>query len=150
MATTNEKILLVALVATIIIAAAIILTYTTVIQNTGSINTIGCVIWANSNETIAYGPSNGISRGTFNPGDTKAVPIWAQNTQTVNVTLSFITYNWNPATAPGYLVFGWNYTGQTIIVNQTLPLQLTLQALPNVTGFTTFSFSTNITATQAP
>lgn len=134
------------IIAAAIIIAALILSQTVVIHNTGTINTIGFTLWADANRTTTLAT---INWGSLNPGDTHAVLGWAQNTQNVNFTLSFVTYNWNPTSAQQYLVFGWNYTGQIIQPSQIVPLQITLQALPNVTGITTFSFDINMTAVQA-
>jgi hypothetical protein len=149
MATTNEKVLVGALIATIIIAGIIIgLTRTQTIHNIGTINSLGFFVWADQNRTTLL---SSIDWGSLNPGDLKGVTGWAQITGTVNVSLSFITWNWNPTTAQQYLVFGWNLTGQIYQPGQVFPLQLTLQAFSNATGitsFTSFSFDINMTATQ--
>jgi hypothetical protein len=137
------------LIAAAILIAALVLTYTVQIHNTGTINTTGFVLWADQNRTIAYGPTKGITWGTFNPGDIHAVMGWAQNTQNTNITLSYTLGNWNPTSAQQYLVFSWNYTGQILHPGDIIPVQMNLQALANVTGVTNFSFDINMTATQA-
>lgn len=133
------------LIAVAILVAALVLSYTIQIHNTGAINAAGFNIWADSARTT---PLTSISWGTFNPGDVHAVIGWVQNTQNTNITLSYKLGNWNPASAQQYLVFAWNYTGQVLHPGDVLPVQMTLLALANVTGITNFSFDINMTATQ--
>lgn len=143
--TTLDKILIAAVAATILVAALVVLTVSSTIHNTGMINTIGFTLWADVNRTTVLGS---INWGAFNPGDMHGVTAWAQDSGTINITLSFVTGNWNPPAAAQYLIFAWNYTGQTIVSGQVVPLQLTLQALSNTTGITNFSFDINMTASQ--
>lgn len=143
MATNTEKILAGALVAFVIVAAIVAVTYNYTIHNTGTINVIGFSLWTNVNRTTAL---TVINWGTLNPGDTKGVSAWAQNTGNVNVTLSSSVFNWSPATAPQYLTFNWNYTGSKLLPGQLLHLLLTLAASPSITGITNFSFDINMTS----
>lgn len=143
---TNDALIATVVIAAAILVAALILSQSTQIQNTGTINTLGFTLWADQGRTSQL---VSISWGTLNPGDTKAVNAWAQNTQNVNFTLGFQTYNWTPTGAQQYLIFGWNYTGQKILPGQIVPIQMTLQVLADITGITNFSFTINMTAIQA-
>ena len=134
-------------VVVILLAAAIIAAVVSAsVHNTGTINTVGFALWQDANRTTILAS---INWGTFNPGDIHGVVGYAQNTGDTNITLAYQTYNWTPPTAQQYLVFGWNYTAGTLIgPGSTVPIMLTLEALPNVTGITTFSFDTTMNATQ--
>lgn len=147
MATNTEKILAVALIATIITAAALVIIFTTyTIHNVGSINVFGFSLWANVNRT---GTLASINWGSLNRGDVKGVSCWAQNTGNQNQTLSFKVYNWQPINASKYLTFGWNYTtGSKLLAGQVEHLLLTLTVATNTTGVTNFSFDINMTATE--
>jgi hypothetical protein len=146
MATTNEKVLVGALIATIIIAGIIVaLVVQRTIFNTGTIEAIGFNIYSDINITT---PLTQINWGQLKQGELIQITAFAFNSGNVNITLSFITTSWNPTYANNSLTFGWNYTGQIIQPLTALPLQLWLQVSPTVTNITSFSFNVVMNATQ--
>jgi hypothetical protein len=142
---TQQKIIAGVLIATIIVLVGVLYVVTNQIHNTGTINVIGCNIWANPTLTT---PLKSINWGTLNPSDIYAIVCWVQNNGTANVTLSFTTFNWIPSIAQQYLTLSWNYSGQILQPTNVIPIQISLQVSPSIIGVTNFSFDTNITATQ--
>ena len=86
--------------------------------------------------------------GSLDPG--------ANTTRIVQVTsmvdnqqvLSLATSEWNPANATDYLTLTWNYTGESLQAQKTIPIELTLQVSPLTEGITEFSFNVTITSTS--
>jgi len=142
-----------ALIAYVLIAAIIVVAVLEVVyvdpfswqlHTIGSVTTIGFEMASCSCGTPLL---TSIDWGTFNAGDTHTVTGWALNTGNSNITLSFTVQNWNPTAAEQYIVFGWNYTGETIQAGGELPINLTCTVLSSVTGISSFSFDITITAT---
>ena len=73
--------------------------------------------------------------------------VYIRNEGNAVATLSKAAQNWNPSTASNYMTLNWNYTGQTVSVNQVLQVKLTLVILSTVSGITNFSFDITIVAT---
>ena len=106
------------------------------------------------------------SRGSVNVGAGLTVDVetldWgsldpgANTTRIVQVTsmvdnqqvLSLATSEWNPANATDYLTLTWNYTGESLQAQKTIPIELTLQVSPLTEGITEFSFNVTITSTS--
>lgn len=91
--------------------------------------------------------TSSINWGLLESGSNKSVLIYVRNEGNAASTLSKATQNWNPSTAPRYMALSWNYSGQTLSVNQVLPVKLTLVVLPSVAGIASFSFDITIIAT---
>jgi hypothetical protein len=113
------------------------------VSNSGSIKGIGVGIYQYSNCTS---PVSSISWGMLDPGSNKNVTVYIRNEGNSPATLSMATSNWNPSTASNYMTLTWNYGGQTLSVNQVIPVKLTLSASSTISGITNFSFDITITA----
>jgi len=86
--------------------------------------------------------------GSLDPGanTTRIVQVTSMvNNQQV---LSLATSEWNPANATDYLTLTWNYTGESLQAQKTIPIELTLQVSPLTEGITEFSFNVTITSTS--
>jgi hypothetical protein len=143
--TKNEKILTVALIATILIASAVILSFAWRISNTGKIKAVGVgVYW----DLACTKECRSIDWGMLGPGDLAGSNLYVKNTKNTNATLGIKAGNFTPAVAQQYLTLAWNYTGIVIRPEQVLRVQITLYVSQNVTGFTDFSFDITITATE--
>lgn len=112
-----------------------ILQYNITIHNNGSIQAIGCQILDSTGN-----PITSINWGTINLGTSANQNIIVKNNGTIPITLSMITQNWNPTNASTFLTLSWNYAGQTIDPEQTLPLTLNLAVAPETSGIYDFSF----------
>jgi len=121
------------------------------LATTLSINTSGVVTSA---DLEAYWDSDctntvsSINWGTIYPGESKNVTIYIKNTGNVPLTLSLLTDNWNPSEAESYLTLSWNYNGEHLQADETLPVTLTLVVSSNTQGITNFSFNIIITGTE--
>lgn len=145
MATKMEAVLMTALVATIVIAVAIILTLNRPIGNVGKIRAIGFDVFADKACTV---PLTQIDWGTIGPSEMAAVTMYARNSGNVNVTLSFNTTDWTPAGANAYLLVAWNYSGQVIKPLEVTAISVTLTVSPSITGVNSFSYTMNVLATE--
>lgn len=112
-----------------------ILQYSVTVNNHGSVQAIGCQILDASGNQITS-----IDWGTIDVGTNANHNIYVKNNGTIPITLTMITLNWNPSNASTFLTLSWNYTGQTIDPDQTLPLTLNLAVAPETSGFIDFSF----------
>jgi hypothetical protein len=114
------------------------------ISNIGSIKGVGVGVYWNRACTNRTSSAN---RGVIDPGTSKTLTVYVKNEGNAATTLSMATQNWNPSTASSYLTLSWNYTGQTLSVNQVLQIRLTLTVSSTISGITSFSFDIIITAT---
>lgn len=114
------------------------------ISNLGSVKGIGVGIYWDSTCTDR---TSSINWGLLDPGSSKTVTVYVRNEGNTVATLSKATGNWNPSTASSYLSLNWDYTGQTLSVNQVLRIKLTLIVSSTISGITNFSFDITITAT---
>jgi len=114
------------------------------IPSAGTVKGIGVGIYWNSECTNR---TSSIYWGLLEPGSNKTVTVYVRNEGNSDVTLSKVTQNWSPLTASDYITLDWNYAGQTLSVNQVLQTKLTLVVSSSISGITSFSFNTIITAT---
>jgi hypothetical protein len=143
--TTREKILIGALVATILVAAAVVMVFTYTIHNTGTIVTVGlAAFWDPAGAQLC----TSIDWGTMQPGGMKGVTLYLKNTQALNITLSMNTSSWQPPEVQQYFTLAWNYSGALLVPAQMVPVQFTLSLSPLVQNSTNFSFNINLNATQ--
>lgn len=146
MATQNKNLTGV-LIATIIIAVLIVvaLTMNRPISNVGKIRAVGFDVFADSQCTVVL---TQIDWGSLAPGEMGAVTMYARNSGNVNVTLSYNTTGWNPASAANYLTIAWNYSGAVLQPGNVLPIQMTNAVSPSITGITSYNFTINMLATE--
>jgi len=114
------------------------------IPSAGTVKGVGVGIYWNLGCT---NQTSSISWGLLDPGSNKTVTVYIRNEGNAVVTLSKTTQNWSPPTASDYISLDWNYAGQTLNVNQVLQTKLTLVVSSSISGITSFSFDTIITAT---
>jgi len=143
--TKTEAALGVALIATIIIAATVILTLNRSISNVGRIRAIGLDIFRDSNCTDVL---TQIDWGLLSPGDTAAVTMYARNSGNVNVTLNYNLTDWSPVSASTYLIVAWNYSGQMLKPFDVVSIQVTLTVSPSISGVENFSYTMNVNAVE--
>lgn len=145
-ATRNEKLLAIALVATILVAAAIVLSVTYRIRNVGRIKAVGVGVYWDANATV---PVSEIDWGELRPGDLAGVTTYIKNTRSTNITLALNTSTWDPPEASVYFSLEWNYTGGVLRAETVIPVQLTLYVSLDIRDVTAFSFDILVTATEA-
>jgi hypothetical protein len=114
------------------------------VPGAGRVKGIGVGIYWNS---ACTNQTSSIDWGLIEPGSNKTVIVYVRNEGNSVAALSKSTQNWNPSTASSYMTLSWDYTGQTLNVNQTLQTGLTLVVSPTVSGIADFSFEITITAT---
>jgi len=113
------------------------------ISNAGSVKGIGVGIYWDS---ACTNKTTSIAWGLLEPGSNKTATVYIRNEGNAVATLSKTAGNWNPSTASSYLSLNWNYSGQTLSVNQVLQTKLTLVVSSTVSGITNFSFDIVMTA----
>jgi hypothetical protein len=112
-----------------------------VVPNSGSVKGIKVGIYWNSECT---NQTSSINWGMLNPGSNKTVTVYARNEGNTIITLSKTVQSWNPSNASSYMTLNWNYTSQTLSINQVLTIDLTLSVSSTISGITNFSFSLTI------
>jgi len=85
-----------------------------------------------------------IQWGMVEPGATANQTIYMRNEGDTNTTLTMTLSNWNPTNSSNYIGIIWNYAGQTLDVNQVIPVTFTLNISENIQGVTDFSFDITI------
>lgn len=103
-------------------------------------------LYSNSGCTTAV---TSVSWGALNPGSTATRTIYVRNEGNVPATLSISTSSWSSVTAQSFLTLSWNSDGYNLAVGQIIQAVLSLTVSSSISGVTTFSFNTIITATQA-
>jgi len=89
-----------------------------------------------------------ISWGLIDPGASKNVTIYLNNTGNVPITLTQKTQSWNPANASTYISLTWDYTGTKIQPQEVIPITLTLKISATIQNINNFSFDLVITGTE--
>lgn len=146
MATNLEKGLVVALIATIIVAAAVILAMSWTIHTTGKIKAVGVGVYWDLNATM---PCTAIDWGVLGPGDLAGVTVYIKNIKNTNATLTINSTAYVPPEFEKYATLTWNYTGAMLQPAQTIGAQISLLIAPNIANVTTFSFDIYIWAIEA-
>jgi hypothetical protein len=113
------------------------------ITSTGSVKGIGVGIYWDS---ACTNPVSSIDWGAIDPGSNKTMSVYVRNEGNAVVTLSRATQNWNPSTSANYMTLSWNYAGQSLSVNQVLPVRMMLSVSRTISGITNFGFDIIITA----
>lgn len=145
----------------VVIAAVILVVYTlalstltqvmssvqtnTKISNQGSLKTVGVGVYWDSGLTNRV---SSIDWGLLEPGSNVNKTVYIRNEGNAAAVLSITTSNWSPSNASSYLNLKWDYSGQTINVNQVVNVKLTLSALSSINGITSFSFDITIVASS--
>ncbi len=143
--TKRETALVIALAATIIVAAIVVLVATYTIHTTGKIKGIGVTV---SWDPAGTQPCTAIDWGVLGPGDLAGVTVYIKNVKNTNATLSIARNNTQPSEFLTYSTLSWNYSGQVLHPTETICTQLTLLVNPNISNITQFSFDIIITATE--
>jgi len=89
-------------------------------------------------------PVESIRWGLIEPGATANQTIYIRNEGDTKNTLTMTTSNWNPTNSHNHISITWNYTGQTLDVNQAIPITFTLHIEENTHGISDFSFDITI------
>ena len=113
------------------------------VSNAGSIKGIGVGIYQDQNCTT---PVSSIDWGFLDPGANATKAVYIRNEGNSAATLSKTTSNWSPSNASSYISLNWNYGGQTLTVNQVIPVVFTLSVSSSISGITNFSFDITVTA----
>lgn len=113
------------------------------VSNAGSIKGIGVGIYQDQNCTS---PVSSIDWGILDPGANTSKTVYIRNEGNSVATLSKMTSNWSPSNASSYISLNWNYGGQTLTVNQVIPVVFTLSVSSSISGITNFSFDITVTA----
>jgi hypothetical protein len=86
--------------------------------------------------------------GLIEAGSNDTLTVYIKNEGNSAVTLWLGTSNWTPSAFLGYMSLNWNYSGQVLSADQVIPMELTLTVSPTISGITSFSFDTIITASE--
>jgi hypothetical protein len=114
------------------------------VPNSASVRGVGVGIYWDSACTNQI---SSINWGLLESGANKTVKMYVRNEGITFVTLSRTLQNWNPLIASNYVTLNWDYSGQTLSVNQVLQINLTLSVSSAVSGVTNFAFDITTTAT---
>lgn len=107
------------------------------VGSSGTIKAVGVGVYWDSSCTNRV---TSISWGTAEPGTSLNSTVYIRNQGNSPATLSMNTENWNPTNASGYLTLSWNYGGQTLAVDEVVPVTFTLVVSSGVQGITSFAF----------
>jgi hypothetical protein len=111
------------------------------LSNSGSVKGVGVGIYQYQNCTS---PITSINWGMLNPGASVNDTVYIRNEGNTPATLSMTTSNWNPSNASSCITLNWNYGGQTLSINQVIPVKFTLSVSSSISGITNFSFTITI------
>lgn len=135
---------LLAVVACVVIARALIST-PYVIHSTATIQAIDVEIgvYEDINCTVSV---TSIDWGILQPGEWKNYSAYVRNEGTVPILLSMSTENWTPTNASDWIALTWDIGGQTLAVDEVIPVTFLLLINSEISGITTFSFDILIRA----
>jgi len=107
----------------------------------GAIKGINIGLYSNQACTI---PVESIQWGLIEPGATANKTVYVRNEGDTKTTLTMTLSNWSPTNSSNHIGINWNYTGQTLNVNQIIQITFTLSISENIQGITNFSFDITI------
>jgi hypothetical protein len=149
----NKKLLLLAIILTVAEAALVLNMFYPVmsagqgkgprktVPGQGAIKGINIGIYSDQACTT---PVQTIYWGLIEPGATASQTVYVRNEGDTTTTLTMTLSNWVPTDSSNHMSINWNYTGQTLDVNQVIPITFTLQVSENVHGISDFSFDITI------
>ena len=114
------------------------------VPNSASVKGVGVGIYWDS---ACTNQTSSINWGMLESGTNKTVKTYVRNEGNTIVTLSKTLHNWNPLIASNYVTLNWDYSGQTLSVNQVLRVNLTIAVSSTVSGINNLTFDIMITAT---
>jgi hypothetical protein len=85
-----------------------------------------------------------IQWGLIEPGATTNQTVYIRNEGDSKTALTMTLSNWNPTNSSDHINVTWNYAGQTLNINQVIPVAFTLHISENIQGVTNFSFDITI------
>jgi len=133
-------IILVAILGTIFVNSV----SSNIIANAYSITGVGVGIYWDqgcTNRTLS------LNWGPTEPGSNNTVTVYVRNEGQSPVSLWMAMSNWTPSGALGNMTLTWTYTGRILSASEVIPIDLTLNASPTISGITDFRFDIVITAT---
>jgi len=149
----NKKLLLLAIILTVAEAALVLNMFypamstgqgkgpRKTVPGQGAIKGINTGIYSDQACTT---PVQTIHWGLIEPGATASQTVYVRNEGDTTTTLTMTLSNWVPTDSSNHMSINWNYTGQTLDVNQVIPITFTLQVSENVHGISDFSFDITI------
>ena len=107
------------------------------IFDNGKVSTFGVAIFWDSSMN---NPLSSIDWGNLEPGVNKNIECYIKNIGNTISILTLETTNWNPSEAATYIDLNWDYSGQSLNVNQVIRVTLILSISENIQGITSFFF----------
>jgi len=141
-----SKKLFITILALIILSVGLVygMVSSRIIGSIGKVKTVGVGVYEEIDCTT---PVTSINWGTVEPGESMNYSIFIRNEANVPTTLTLNTENWNPSNASTWITLNWDYTGETLSVNEVIDVTLTLTVYTAIPArITTFSFDIIITA----
>ncbi len=133
-----------AIIATMGISVAAVMTTTKTITTTGDVEAIGVGVYSNSACTTVL---NSISWGAVEPGTSVNSTMYIKNNGNVPVILSMTTTNWN-SSIRSYFTVVWNRETYVLNPGAVVQANLMLTISSSITGVSNFSFDIVITGTE--
>jgi len=149
---TRQKVVLVALVVLVSVASCLFLfnsilgqlVFRSTFSSYGAVKAFGVGAYWDSNCSL---PVSSIDWGLVEPGLASEVTFYIKNEGNYAVTLFLGAENWNPENTSDYLTLNWDYAGQTIDLDKTIPVTLSLWASPDIEDVADFRFDVIISGT---
>lgn len=111
----------------------------TTLSTSGSIRTSqGLSLFSNSACTI---PLTILNWGSVSPGESSNNTIYIKNANSIPLTLSLATSNWNPISANDPLSLTWDKSGFILEPGQLVVAELSLLVASDVSDISTFEFT---------
>ena len=117
------------------------------VSNAGTVETIGVGVGVYQDSGCTSNLSF-IDWGVLEPGSSKNFTCYIRNELSSVSTLSMSTSNWDPPNASDYLTLSWDYGGQSIDVDEVVPVTFTLSVDASIEGITNFRFYITIVGTS--
>ncbi|MBN1357763.1 hypothetical protein JW988_03245 [Candidatus Bathyarchaeota archaeon] len=107
------------------------------ISSVGTFKAIGIGVYWDKDLTRSV---NALDWGYLAPGSQKSFTVYISNEGALPLTLSVSTSDWSPTAASNYMTLTWNYNGQTLTADKTIPVTITLTISTDISGINAFNF----------
>ena len=135
------RVVVLAAVVGLFVGAAVtyaVMQWTWKIPSIATLKLMGVGVYKDVNCTVAVLE---IDWGIVEPGQQKNFSAYVKNESNVPITLTMYAEDWNPATASSFISLSWNYSGNEIPVDGSIPVTFVLNVDPATSGIDAFSFT---------
>jgi len=136
-------ILVLAIIVAIYGVSTALNTFSVTVSGSGSVSMLDVMMYEDAEKTVLMENIywNKINNNhPITPNSEISTIIYASNEGNTPISLAITTENWIPVNCTEFMSLDWNYNGQILPVNASMPITLTLKVNEDIQGIIDFKF----------